>query len=307
VTVRQPRVVDPIEEELRRFDAHMHDVKGLAVTTRTQRLHILRSFLLASHGSGSGKIPSLDADRLRRFFARRLAAWSPASAQVLANTLRSYVRFRVACGDQVSHLLPVIASPAHWRLASLPKTLSTAEVTRLLTAFPSTLPSGRRAYAIVRCLVDLGLRGREVIGLGLDDIDWRAGTIRIARAKSRRADILPLPATTGAAIAAYVQSERPRTMSRLLFVRHVAPGEKPVGPDVVRRAVREAYRRCGLPYTRVHVLRHTLAGRLLESGSTLKEVADVLRHRDLDATLIYAKIDTTRLASVALPWPGSMP
>lgn len=81
--------------------------------------------------------------------------------------------------------------------------------------------------------------------------------------------------------------------------------DEPVGPDVVRRAVREAYRRCGLPYTRVHILRHTLASRLLNTGGTLKEVADVLRHRELNTSLIYAKVDIGRLLAVAMPWPGS--
>ncbi len=53
-----------------------------------------------------------------------------------------------------------------------------------------------------------------------------------------------------------------------------------------------------------HSLLHTLACRLVENGSSLKEVADVLRHRSLNATLIYAKLDTPKLAAVALPWPG---
>ena len=74
--------------------------------------------------------------------------------------------------------------------------------------------------------------------------------------------------------------------------------------SVVRRAVREAYRRAGLTHTRVHILRHTLAGRLLNTGGTLKEVADVLRHRELDTSLIYAKVDFVRLGAVAMPWPG---
>ena len=102
---------------------------------------------------------------------------------------------------------------------------------------------------------------------------------------------MPLPQTTGRAIAAYLRSERPATASRRVFVRHVAPLDEPMGPDVVRNTVRQAYRRCGLPYTRVHILRHTLASRLLETGGTLKEVADVLRHRALDTSLIYAKVD----------------
>jgi site-specific recombinase XerD len=52
-------------------------------------------------------------------------------------------------------------------------------------------------------------------------------------------------------------------------------------------------------------LRHTVACRLVERGSSLKEVADLLRHRSLNSTLIYAKLDTPKLAAVALPWPGS--
>jgi site-specific recombinase XerD len=90
-----------------------------------------------------------------------------------------------------------------------------------------------------------------------------------------------------------------------VFVRHVAPYDQPIGTGVVQRAVREAYRRCGLPYSRVHVLRHSVASRLLSAGTPLKEIADVLRHRSLDTSAIYTKVDTTRLTAVALPWPGS--
>ena len=109
---------------------------------------------------------------------------SPASAGVLATALRGYLRFRAFEGDRVEHLLPVIASPACWRLAPLPKTLSRAEVEQFLDAFPPDLPSRLRSYAIVRCLVDLGLRSREVISLNLDDIDWVAGTLRIGKCQA---------------------------------------------------------------------------------------------------------------------------
>lgn len=110
-----------------------------------------------------------------------------------------------------------------------------------------------------------------------------------------------LPMSCGCLLAPYLRSERPQTANRRVFVRHVAPVDEPVGPDVVRRAVREAYRRCGLPYTRVHILRHTMASRLLNSGGSIKEVADVLRHRELNTTMIYAKVDIGRLSAVAMP------
>ena len=302
IKLQPPTAVD---RELGDFDDHMHHARGLARTTRAQRLRIVRQFLQESVGAVGS--PTLTAGNLRLFIGRQLQCWSPASAQVLASALRAYVRFRIARGDQVNHLLPVIVSPANWRMAQLPETLSSTEVARLLEAFGPDVPSVRRAYAMVRCLVDLGLRANEVAGLDLDDIDWNAGIIRICRGKLRRVDILPLPHATGCAIASYLHSERPCTSSRRVFVQHVAPVGDPIGPGVVRRAVRDAYRRIGLVHRRVHALRHTLASRLLEGGGTLKEVADILRHRELNTSLIYTKIDTVRLSAVALPWPGSAP
>ncbi len=136
----------------------------------------------------------------------------------------------------------------------------------------------------MRCALDLGLRSGEVARLSLDDIDWRAGTITLRHTKGRREDVLPLPAATGEAIAAYLKHERPKTSNRAVFVRHVAPRDEPVGPDLVRKTIRQAYARAGLPYTRSHLLRHTMANRLLAGGSSLKEVADVLRHRSLNTT-----------------------
>ena len=200
-----------VENELRRLDEHMKHAQGLAENTRAQRLRILRPFFeqICDANPGQPTLPIPTSDDLRRFINLQLHRWNPNSARVLAGTLRSYLRFRAVCGDRVGQLLPVIMSPAHWRLAPLPQTLSRVEVTQLLGAFSPELPSGLRAYAMVRCLVDLGLRAREVINLGLDDIDWKAGTLRIVKNKSRRVDVLPMPQTTGRAIAKYLRSERP--------------------------------------------------------------------------------------------------
>ena len=95
------------------------------------------------------------------------------------------------------------------------------------------------------------------------------------------------------------------TTNPAVFVRCIAPRDQPISVDAVHRVIRDAYRRIGLTHGRSHALRHTLACRLLDHGSSLKEVADVLRHRSLNTSLIYAKIDTPRLTAVALPWPGS--
>lgn len=299
---RQP---DAIEDQLQRFDRHMQHARGLAETTRLRRVSVVRSLLRFCVAGDCDAMATPSTDELRRFTAQELSRVSPSSASSLAGSLRDYLRFLALSGARVNHLLPVIAAPAHWRLAPLPQMLSMSEIAGLLDAFPPELPSHLRGYAMVRCLIDLGLREREVVGLELDDIDWEAGTLRICKGKSRRVDVMPLPQTTGHAIAAYLSQERPTTVNRRVFVRHVAPLDEPIRPDVVRNTVRQAYLRCGLPYTRVHILRHTLARRLLETGGTLKEVADMLRHRALDTSMIYAKVDIGRLAAVAMPWPGS--
>jgi len=293
------RLCNPIEATLHRYDEHMRQVCGLAPSTRLRRMTVVEALVRTA----STATPS--ADQLRRFIAAEFDRVSPSGGTAVATALRSYLRFRAFEGDRVDHLLPVIGSPAHWRLAPLPQTLSRVDLDRLLGAFPPGLPSRLRSYAIVRCLVDLGLRTHEVRNLSLDDIDWAAGTLRISRGKTRRDDVMPLPEVTGGAIAEYLRMERPATVNRQLFARHVAPLDKPVGSDVVRYAVRSAYRRCGLPHTRVHILRHTMASRLLDAGGTLKEVADVLRHRHIDTTLSYAKVDMVHLVAVAMPWPGS--
>lgn len=221
--------------------------------------------------------------------------------------MRCYLQFRVLAGDPVELLSGTIPRPANRRLVTLPVVLSKAEVKQLLASFDESLPSVRRAYAMVRCLADLGLRASEVVHLHLDDIDWYAGTLRLVKGKCRRTDVLPLPVETGRAIAEYLRVERPPTTSRAVFVRHVAPYDKPIGVGVVITAVKAAYRRCGWTHTRPHILRHSVASQLLQEGIPLKEISDILRHRSLNTSTIYAKVDTTRLSAVALPWPGRTP
>jgi site-specific recombinase XerD len=296
----------PVDDELRRYDEYMERVRGLAPATRRLALSIVRRLLIWRFGDYATDIAAVKAEHLRCFFAQEAKRYSkPASAGAVVAALRGYFRYRASLGDVVHGLIGALSYPANWQLASLPKTLTPEEVQRLVGSLGQTSRSQRRSAAIVRCALDLGLRSGEVARLSLDDIDWRAGMITLRHTKGRREDVLPLPATTGAAIAAYLKEERPKTRNRAIFVRHVAPRDQPVGADLVRNTIRQAYARAGLPYTSSHLLRHTMANRLLAGGSSLKEVADVLRHRSLNSTLIYAKLDSRNLVEVALPWPGS--
>ena len=296
----------PVDEELRRYDAYMDHVRGLAPKTRETALRIVGRLLTARFGDAAIDIAALEPDQVRDFFAQQAKLYSkPASAGTVIASLRGYFRYRVSLGDAVQGLIGVLSYPANWQLSSLPKTLTPEEVEQLVNSLGKQGRSLRRADAIVRCALDLGLRSGEIAHISLDDIDWRAGTITLRHTKGRRDDVLPLPATTGAAIVAYLEQERPKTRNRAVFVRHQTPRGEPVGPDLVRKAIRQAFAQAGLPYTRSHLLCHSMANRLLAGGASLKEVADVLRHRSLNTTMIYAKLDSRNLTEVALAWPGS--
>jgi integrase/recombinase XerC len=298
-------ITTPVDEELRRFDEYMENVRGLAPRTRRSVLRVVREFLAKRFSDRPVVFSAIKPEYVRRCFVRLTERCrSPLSTGAVVSALRSYFRFRATCGDAVYGLSGVLSYPANWQQAVLPKALADEEIERLLQSLDTPSPSMRRSAAIVRCAVDLGLRSVEIATLTLDDIDWDAGVLTFRKTKSRREQVLPLPEMTGRAIAAYLKYERPKSTHREVFLRRMAPQDRPIGPDLVRKTIRQAYEQAGLPYTKSHLLRHTIASRLLAGGSSLKEVADVLRHQSLNTTLIYAKLDSRNLRSVALPWPG---
>ena len=200
--------------------------------------------------------------------------------------------------------VPPVAS---WSLSTLPKALPPAQVKQVLAdARKRRSPVARRDYAILLLLARLGLRGGEVCHLVLEDLDWENSRISI-RGKGGRVTQLPLPADVGQAIAAYLQHNRPRVSdARRLFLRGRAPlagfkGQRSVG-SVVERALHRA--KIDSPRKGTHQFRHSLASAMLQQGSSLSEIGELLRHRSPNTTAIYAKVDLHSLRSLALPWPG---
>jgi site-specific recombinase XerD len=295
-----------IADELQRYDAYLRDVRGLATRTRQGRLRVVGLLLHETFTGRTVEIGKLRPDDIRQFLAVQSGTGCSASHTAhLAATLRSYLRYRATCGDPVGHLTSTILNPVHWKLASLPRALRPEEVDHLLESVIGARRWPKRSYAIVRCALDLGLRCGEIAHLLLSDIDWPTGTVTLRGTKSKRQDVLPLPMETGQALADYLQIERPAVKHPAIFVRQIAGQIHPITSMAIQKVIKRACCRIGLSNASAHALRHTVASRLVANGSSLKEVADVLRHRSLNTTRIYAKLDTPKLAAVALPWPGS--
>jgi site-specific recombinase XerD len=156
-------------------------------------------------------------------------------------------------------------------------------------------------------IVRLGLRANEVATLRLDDIDWQTGCLTV-RAKGRQRAQLPLPQAVGEAIASYLRCGRPRSASRRVFLRHNAPCVGFLKAGAIGALVLRALKRAGVASESkgAHLLRHSLATQMLRTGASLTEIGQVLRHRRLDTTRIYAKVDLKALRAIALAWPGGV-
>jgi integrase/recombinase XerD len=96
---------------------------------------------------------------------------------------------------------------------------------------------------------------------------------------------------------------------RHVFGRHYPPHDQPAGRDALRGDIYQAFRRAGLGTSSkgTRILRHTTGTHLIQRGVPLKDIADVLGHRSIDTTAIYAKVDLPALREVALPWPEVTP
>ncbi len=303
----RPQLHTPVGIELELFRHYLVDICGYAQTTCSNRLGHIRHFLDSVFGQGPVTVDQLAPMDIEDFITCCFKGRSHATHRTYCVDLASYLRFRSLQGNDTHALLAAIPHMAPPMPARLPLAMTVRELELFFAAFDLTEPIGMRDFAIARCLADLALRRMEVVRLQLGSFDWQNGTVTLTGNKCGRERKLPLPMQTGEALVRYLQYGRPDTSNRAVFVRQIAPYDKPISAGAITDLVRCGFVRAGLGerFHGVHVLRRTAATRLVQSGASLKEVADVLGHKHLNTTTLYARVDLDRLRTVAQPWPGS--
>ena len=250
---------------------------------------------------------TFDARNLRQFVLEesRQSGW--ARAKTYTTALRMFLRFLIAEGRCATSLEAAIPVLAHWRLSSLPRYLGAQDVERIISSCDASAPVGKRDRAILLLLARLGLRAGDIVQLRLADIDWKEAAVQVS-GKGRRETRLPLTQEVGDAVVGYLKT-RPQTDVDALFLRSRAPYRAPTS-NGVSAIVAQAMRRAGVARPSrgaAHVLRHSVATAMLRQGASLQEIAAVLRHRSIETTEIYAKVDVTALQQIAQAWPGVQP
>jgi integrase/recombinase XerD len=286
------------------YDQHLLRVRGSAASTR--RLHRLVSQRFLTWRFGDGAIVWSDlrfsecAAFVRQEFARLP---SHETQRTWLMVLRSLLRY---LANEVGSIprgwdaaLPKIANRRH---AHLPRQLSARQVQDLFGACRKDTSRHVRDRALLLVLLRLGLRREEVANLAVRDIDWRNGLLHIRSTKTHQDRNLPLPEEVGEALVAHLRHHRRHP------VRVFEPRQPPFTAERsyhhVGNTVRALLVRAGIVDRGVHALRHTAATTMVNGGASFKAVADILGHRSLTTTLIYAKLDLESLSQVALPWPG---
>jgi len=247
------------------------------------------------------------AAAIRECVIQRTGGRSRAQGKCVLTSMRHFLRFLIADGSCRPGLDGAVPTIAMWRLSALPRYLPATDVDRILAACHRSTPVGLRDRAVLLLLARLGLRAGDIRALAMGDVDWQQASVRVA-GKSRTQVRLPLTQEVGHALVDYLTRGRPPAETDRVFVRMAAPWRQ-LGTAAVSGLVARAIARAGVtaPCRGAHVLRHSAATEMLRQGATLDQIGAVLRHRYMDTTALYAKVDVPRLQAIALPWPEVMP
>lgn len=292
----------PAEKLVEDFRVYLAQERGLAASTVAADLHVARLFLATRPQVSGLGLEELGASEVLDFVRQECRHRSTGSARYVTAGLRAFLRFCHLTGCTSRPLAGAVPKVASWRVAGLPRALDPDDIVALLRSCDRRTKFGRRDFAVLTLLARLGLRAGEVASLRLEDLDWRKGELLI-RGKGSKQERLPLPADVGEAIVRWLRRGRPPCDAREVFTRIRAPHRR-LSPTGISGIVCAACRRSGIPRVNAHRLRHSAATQMLSAGAGLDEISQVLRHRSVLTTAIYAKVDRTSLRSLAKPWPG---
>jgi site-specific recombinase XerD len=296
------------ESELRRYAEYLQRVRGFAEHTIASHASCLRAFLkFIGYDRSTSAIPHLATERVESFVRAQARICNRFSLQHVVGYIRGFLRFQYAEGKLSRPLHTAMDTPRVYRLERLPRALPWHQVQALLQSVDHNQPHGLRDYTMLFLMAACGLRSSEVVALTLDDIDWRAGVLRIPQRKTRQQLILPLTDEVGNVLQRYLKKGRRLSQRRELFFRARAPFG-PLDSASVHDIFNHRIRCSGLniPAQGTYCLRHAFAVRLLRQGVSLKTIGDALGHRDPESTAVYLRLAVDDLREVGLPVPKAV-
>ena len=282
------------------FTNHMRQERGFSPDTIRGRRRVVQEVL--DRLCASRRLEEVTPAQVDDALFQKLQDGNCARVTVrgYATALCAFFRYAQTQGWCHRSLSEAIHGPRVFSQNMLPCGPSWENVQHLLASTEQDTPKAIRDRAILLLLAVYGCRASEAVRLRLDDFDWERELIHFTRSKSSRTQTYPLSRTVGDAVLRYLQTSRPRSPYREVFLRLNVP-IRPLSSQSLWIIVAQRLRALGvsLRHYGPHSLRHACATHLLEQGLTLKQIGDHLGHRHPDSTRIYAKVDLAGLRQVA--------
>ena len=306
ILIPSPKVLAPYEELLARYVRYLGSNRGLSASTIRCYGFYLTPFLQALDQDDLPRaIGELTPQDVQSFFIKHAQGKATTTRGHIRLCLRHFFAFCAREGYGSGHLADAVPHIYSYRMADVPRQIPEQDAHSLLESIDRSTGLGRRDYAMILLLYTYGVRGGQVRALRLEDIQWRQSRIRFPACKGGRQVIEPLIDEVGDALLNYLRNGRPQATYPEIFLTDRAPIH-PMHADHLYARVRSLLKRLGLDQGArgPHGFRHAFASRLLGNGHSMKTIADMLGHRDINSTFIYTKVDFRTLADVPLDWPG---
>src|SRR5258705_2388926 len=287
-------------ETVARFQEHLRAAGRSVSTVRTYGT-LAEEFVAFT--ATRGELGCCDAAMIGAFVAT-LAGYQVKTVEQKLCAVRSFLRFACAAGLVDGACLEAVPAARSGRQARIRSVWDPGEVARIVGAIDRDNPCGKRDYAIILLITRLGLRGVDIKRL-FADFDWPGNRLFVTQAKTGHRVVLPLLKDVGWAVIDYIRHARPDCDCPQVFVRHTAP----IGPfseqDHLHQILVKHARAAHVPVSEkrrhgMHSLRHSLATRLMESGTPVEQIADILGHQSVESTGVYLKSSLGLLAKCAL-------
>ena len=291
----QKRIQQPIDLPRRRLPDSYEDYLCYYSQTRevsSIRLVNIRRILFAFHDyleRQNIKLASIRIEQIDAFLAEFFTPFSTATRQTYRSYLRGFLKFlyyprRIIRKD----LAPLVIGAPQFAQSKPHKFLRIHEIQRLFDSFEPPSFKNLRNCALVHLAYGLGLRPDEISHITLADIAFAQSVLTLTSRKNDRPTKFPIPEDIMKAIAAYIIGARPKSSHRRLFLNLVAP-YRPISATSVGQHITECIRKAGLSGT-AYWLRHTHAQNLLEAGSSIYEIKEMLGHKNINSSEKYLSI-----------------
>ena len=305
---RSKRVRIPFIDQTPGFFLFLREERGLRENSIIHYGHYLRLFEAYLKQIGFIYLADLSPAILSAFLIKEGHRLSKSSVTSLCSSLRVFLRYIRREGIIEADLSYAIESPRRYQLSDLPRSISWADVRKMLNVIDRRTNLGKRDYAILLLLVTYGLRANEVAGLKIDDIDWSRERLLVSERKAGHHTAYPLSRVVGEAVIDYLKNGRPKTEDRCIFFRVLAP-RVPLTSSAISQRVTYYLHKAGIKIGRPgsHTLRHTCVQRLVDAEFSFKTIGDYVGHASPSSTQVYTKIAVDVLREVALGHGEELP